>query len=70
MAMIQLRMRRKAVVLLMHADLDPCKRGKCDFVVLPWPQFGCKEFFLRGLPDSFPAQSVLGLNLICKFGLG
>ena len=40
-----LRMRRKAVVLPMRADVDPCKRGKCDFiVVLLWPQFGCKVF--------------------------
>ena len=40
-----LRMRRKAVVLPMRADVDLCKRGKCDsVVVLPWPQFGCKVF--------------------------
>ncbi|KAG2570641.1 hypothetical protein PVAP13_7KG077736 [Panicum virgatum] len=39
-----LRMRRKAA-LPMRADLDPCKRGKCDsVVVLPWLQFGCKVF--------------------------
>ena len=38
-------MRRKVVVLPMCADVDPCKRGKCDsVVVLPWPQFGCKVF--------------------------
>ena len=38
-----LRMRRKVVVLPMCANLDPCKQGKCDsIVVLPWPQFGCK----------------------------
>ena len=31
-----LRMMRKAVVLPMRADVDPCKRGKCDsIVVLP-----------------------------------
>ncbi|KAG2570637.1 hypothetical protein PVAP13_7KG077700 [Panicum virgatum] len=39
-----LQMRRKAA-LPMRADLDPCKRCKCDsVVVLPWPQFGCKVF--------------------------
>ena len=45
MLRIWLQMSRKAVVLPVHADVVPCKCGKCDsVVVLLWPQFGCKVF--------------------------
>ena len=56
-----LRMRRKAVVLPMRADVDPCKRGKCDFiVVLLWPQFGCKVFCSEDCRIRFVLNLFLG----------
>ena len=56
-----LRMRRKAVVLLRHADLDPCKHSKCDsVVVLPWPQFGCKVFRSEDCLIRFELNLFLG----------
>ena len=56
-----LRMRRKAVVLLRHADLDPCKHSKCDsVVVLPWLQFGCKVFCSKDCQICFELNLFLG----------
>jgi len=54
-------MRRKAVVLPIRADVDPCKRGKCDsVVVLPWPQFGCKVFCSEDCRIRFELNLFLG----------
>ena len=56
-----LRMRRKAVVLPMRADVDPCKHGKCDsIVVLLWPQFGCKVFCSEDCRIRFELNLFLG----------
>ena len=56
-----LRMRRKVVVLPMRADLDPCKRGKCDsVVVLPLLQFGCKLFYSEDCRIHFELNLFLG----------
>ena len=53
------------MVLPMRADVDPCKHGKCDsVVVLLWPQFGCKVFLQQGLPDSSRAQAVLDYHFV------
>ena len=54
-------MRRKAVVLPIRADVDPCKRGKCySVVVLPWLQFGCKVFCSEDCRIRFELNLFLG----------